>query len=106
MKGQGDAEKVFVKIERRIGLVDGKDGVIGHESVRPVNPMGGLQQQYLHPEEASLAQWAVLEVRNLVFMREHPSSTAKLDASRDSKILRRRSNSIAFSKFSNSATCS
>lgn len=75
IKGSDGHEKIFVNIERQIGISEGS---------------------ILHPATNSVrqrpnARWPIVETRNLVFMRQKSATSAEEDVSRiGGKVLRRK----------------
>lgn len=103
IKGNEGDEKVFVNIERRVGLADTGDdpqmsseesGAIASKtsSVSDQNYMADqrLLRKYLVDKNDNIGQASLVEMRNIVFMREKDTKTAKEDRSRPPKILRRK----------------
>ncbi|KAG4034360.1 hypothetical protein MFRU_003g03290 [Monilinia fructicola] len=101
IKGNEGDEKVFVNIERRVGLADTGDdpqmsseesGAIASKtsSVSDQNYMADqrLLRKYLVDKNDNIGQASLVEMRNIVFMREKDTKTAKEDRSRPPKILR------------------
>ena len=84
-KGLEGDEKVYVNIERRIGLVesawDYNEREIDDEE---------LLQRFLPKEEDEFGESSLIETRNIVFMRRKTESTAAADAFRIGKTLKRR----------------
>jgi hypothetical protein len=85
VKGTEGDEKVFVKIERSVGLVESKQSATRLESEKPRDDQQ-LLQQFSKREENGLS---LVEVRNIVFMREKTPAAAKEDAARSERILKR-----------------
>ena len=93
VKGTEGDEKVFVSIERRIGLA-------GHKYCDPLYSSGSEPREifrrfvrgYLQIKDATkMGNLSLVETRNLVFLREKSAEAAKADAARPGKILKRRS---------------
>lgn len=96
VKGTEGEEKVFVSIERRIGLA-------GHKYCDPLYSSGSEPREifrrfvrgYLQIKDATkMGNLSMVETRNLVFMREKSAEAAKADAAKPGKVLKRES--IAF----------
>ncbi|KAF7864580.1 hypothetical protein EAF04_006712 [Stromatinia cepivora] len=96
VKGNDGDEKVFVSIERRIGLAEAGDGP-------QTNPNGGscatasgkssmvdqqLLRRYHVDNNDNIGRASLVERRNIVFMRAKDIVTAKEDCARPPKILR------------------
>ncbi|KAB8300291.1 hypothetical protein EYC80_000490 [Monilinia laxa] len=101
IKGNEGDEKVFVNIERRVGLADtGDDPKMSSEesgaiasntsSVSDQNYIADkrLLRKYLVDKNDNIGQASLVEMRNLVFMREKDAKSAKEERSRPPKILR------------------
>ncbi|TGO26814.1 hypothetical protein BPAE_0052g00020 [Botrytis paeoniae] len=102
VKGREGDEKVFVNIERRVGLADtgdelrmnpdAKSSAIASEkcSVSDRNYMADQQllQRHHVDNNDNIGQASLVETRNIVFMREKDTTTAKEDCARLPKILR------------------
>lgn len=93
VKGTEGEEKVFVNIERRIGLA-------GHKYCDPLYSSGSEPREifrrfvrgYLQVKDTTqLGNLSLIETRNLVFMREKSAAEAREDAARPGKILKRAS---------------
>ena len=92
VKGTEGDEKVFVTIERRIGLA-------GHKYCDPLYSSGSEPREifrrfvrgYLQIKDATkLGNLSLVETRNLVFMREKSAEATQDDVARQGKILKRR----------------
>lgn len=96
VKGNDGDEKVFVNIERRIGVAEAGDGP-------QTNPNGGscaiasgksamvdqkLSKRYHVGNNDDIGGASLVETRNIVFMREKNIATAKEDCARPPKILK------------------
>ncbi|KAI9646725.1 hypothetical protein NHQ30_004722 [Ciborinia camelliae] len=102
VKGNEGDEKVFVNIERRIGLADVEDGpqtnpdgeggaiASGKYSVSDHHSMADqrLLRHYHVDNNDNIGRASLVETRNIVFMREKDATTAKEDCARLPKILR------------------
>lgn len=84
VKGTEGDEKVFVNIERRIGLVHAETTFSNGEE-RDIDDTR-LMQRYQVEDHEELGQASVLETRNIVFMREKP--TAMPPSPKTDKIVR------------------
>jgi hydroxyacyl-ACP dehydratase HTD2-like protein with hotdog domain len=91
VKGVEGEEKVFVNIERRIGLA-------GHKYSDPLYSSGSEPREifrrfvrgYLQIKDATqMGNLSLVEMRNIVFMREKSAAAAKEDAAKPDKILKR-----------------
>lgn len=91
VKGTEGDEKVFVSIERRIGLA-------GHKYCDPLYSSGSEPREifrrfvrgYLQIKDATkMGNLSLVETRNLVFMREKSAEAVKEDAAKPGKILKR-----------------
>ncbi len=91
VKGTEGDEKVFVNIERRIGLA-------GHKYCDPLYSSGSEPREifrrfvrgYLQIKDATkMGNLSLVEMRNLVFMRAKSAESAKEDAQKLGKILKR-----------------
>lgn len=67
VKGEGESEKIFVGIERRVGIV--RDAAEGEEA---------LVKRVWTVQEEDVGDAAVIERRNLVFMRERSEDQNKI----------------------------
>lgn len=104
VKGREGDEKVYVNIERRVGLADTGDELrmnsdakssaiaSGKCSVSDRNYMADQQllQRHHVDNNDDIGQASLVETRNIVFMREKDTTTAKEDCARLPKILRRK----------------
>ncbi|KAG0648573.1 hydroxyacyl-thioester deHydratase type [Hyphodiscus hymeniophilus] len=90
VKGTEGDEKVFVSIERRIGLA-------GHKYCDPLYSSGSEPRElfrrfvrgYLQIKDTTkMGNLSLVETRNLVFMREKSAEAAKADAIKTGKILK------------------
>ena len=104
VRGREGDEKVFVNIERRVGLADTGDEhqidpdaessaiASGKGSVSDRNYMADqrLLQRHRVDNNDNIGQASLVETRNIVFMREKDTATAKEDCARLPKILRRK----------------
>ncbi|KAM0190520.1 hypothetical protein ACHAPC_002686 [Botrytis cinerea] len=102
VRGREGDEKVFVNIERRVGLADTGDEhqidpdaessaiASGKGSVSDRNYMADqrLLQRHRVDNNDNIGQASLVETRNIVFMREKDTATAKEDCARLPKILR------------------
>ncbi|KAF7904546.1 hypothetical protein EAF00_001880 [Botryotinia globosa] len=102
VKGREGDEKVYVNIERRVGLADTEDELrmnpdakssaiaSGKISVSDRNYMADQQLLKRHHVDNNddIGQASLVETRNIVFMREKDTTTAKEDRARLPKILR------------------
>ena len=93
VKGTEGNEKIFVKIERSVGLVE--TSLCDSRSRENEKPRDDQQllQHFYPAEENGLGHLPLVEVRNIVFMREKSAATAREDAARSGKILKRMSTS-------------
>ena len=89
VKGSEGDEKVFVTINRQIG----KPLIASIRLPMLYKNPWDLDLDYLEcaGHTQNLSPWAVLEKRNLVFMRQKSAATAKEDAARPGKVLKRMS---------------
>jgi hydroxyacyl-ACP dehydratase HTD2-like protein with hotdog domain len=83
--GVGD-EKVFVNIERRIGPVDSGNSTPLADSAIDQQ----LLSRYRTDDVDYIGQAALVESRNIVFMREKDKATAKKDQMRPLRVIRRK----------------
>ena len=89
VKGAEGNEKVFVRIERRLGLVESKQSYPNNpENAKPRNDQD-LVGEYHQVDDVGSENFSLVEVRNIVFMREKSPAAAKEDAARCGKILKR-----------------
>jgi hydroxyacyl-ACP dehydratase HTD2-like protein with hotdog domain len=83
IKGSEDDKKVFVKIERRIGLAS--SGI-------PMDSSAGIglndQQCYKVGHTDDMGQVLMVEVRNIAFMQDKSSAAMKEDTTRPRKIVK------------------
>ena len=91
VKGTEGNEKVFVSIERRIGLA-------GHKYCDPLYSSGSEPREifrrfvrgYLQIRDVKeMGNLSLVETRNLVFMREKSGEEAREDAAKQGKVLKR-----------------
>lgn len=99
IKGNEGNEKVFVNIERRIGLADSSDypqtdldDEGGAYSVSDQYSMADqrLLRRYNADDSNNIGRASLVETRNIVFMREKDAATAKEDCARPPKTVRRK----------------
>lgn len=114
VKGNEGDEKVFVSIERRIGIADTGDDLQispveyssattpGKYSVSDQHSMVDqrLLRRYHVDDNNDIGRASLVETRNLVFMREKDTATAKEDCAKRPKILRRKLSPYCCSKVS------
>ena len=89
-KGAGSEEKVFVNIERRIGVVEPRVSKFWSGYERSIDDERLMQRFYQVEDEDDLGQASLVEMRNIVFMREKTGDTAKQDADKPGKVLKRK----------------
>ena len=87
VKGIEGEEKVFVTIQRRIGVLFGTT----YPSTTHNRASSDPEKDYLVKanREDDISQYAMVENRNLVFMRQKSAADAKEDAAKLGKILKR-----------------
>ena len=87
VKGIEGEEKVFVSIQRRIGNLSETT----YPSTTHNRASSDPEKDYSVKanREDDISQWAMMEDRNLVFMRQKSAADAKEDAARLGKILKR-----------------
>ncbi|KAM3081005.1 prephenate dehydratase [Clarireedia jacksonii] len=87
VKGAAGDESVFVNIERRIGPVDGGNSTPLDDSDDPAIDQQ-LLSRYITDDVDYVGQAALVESRNIVFMREKDKATTEKDRMRPSKVIR------------------